>query len=406
MKKHRFLIFLLSVVFFTTLPISSVYALPENLWDFFDNAGIYYFNPEGEYCTPSQDLTKINLDSIIQKRITENQPFYEKSAKKYNFSWQIIAALHYRENNSDRSNPNNGQGAYQLYSYTSGGKVNRFNPGTITDEEFQRQTDIVGKLITEVYGKDLNLKTDNGVKTMFFRYNGVAGSYIAQARSLGFSEDEAHRGEGSPYVMNLADDQRNSKINPNWKQILSDGGSLGAANQQPGAFVVYASLGGSSGISSCSNGLPSNNGNINKTALTFAWPTKGHGLTPTQAYKDALASTGLARLGVGDHWSRIGASCDSFVAAVMRFSGADPNFVCCPVSSIKNYILSSGKYIEVKNFPSTLQAGDIRISPGHIELVVEVNGILKIASASHGERTAEVGNFYHNAPSFKAYRLK
>ena len=109
MKKHRFLIFLLSVVFFTTLPTSNVFALPENLWDFFDNAGIYYFNPEGENCTPSQDLTKINLDSTIQKRIAENQTFYEKSAKKYNFAWQIIAALHYRENNSNRSNPNNGQ---------------------------------------------------------------------------------------------------------------------------------------------------------------------------------------------------------------------------------------------------------------------------------------------------------
>ena len=39
-----------------------------------------------------------------------------------------------------------------------------------------------------------------------------------------------------------------------------------------------------------------------------------------------------------------------------------------------------------------------------IEMYVEVDGEPKIASASHGDRTGEIGNFYENSATFKAYR--
>ena len=352
------------------------------------------------------------LSAATLQKIAENRPFYEKAANKYNLPWQLIATLHFREASLNRYNPANGQGAYQLYSYTAGGtNGNAFLPaGPITDEEFQRQTDIAAKLIRDSYGAGLNLNTDDGVKTFFFRYNGVASSYIAQARDLGFTEAEANRGEGSPYVMNLADEKRDSRKNPNWKQITTDGGAMDKpANLRPGAFIIYASLGGSSGFSSCNSGnIPgSGNGDLNQTALNLAWPEHGHGLTARDTYKQALADVGLTTY--GDRYVRIGASCDAFVATVFRYSGVDPDFVCCGISNRGgqwNYVTNSGKFVEVPNKAGSLKPGDIRISSGHIEMYVEVNGVGKIASASYGGRTGEIGPFYENSSTFKAYRWR
>lgn len=350
----------------------------------------------------------LSADSL--KKINENKPFYEKAANKYNIPWQIIATLHFREAGLNRYNPSNGQGAYQLYSYTAGGtNSNAFKPaGPISDDEFQRQTDIVAKLIRDNYGSGLNLQTDDDVKMFFFRFNGTASSYIAQARDLGFSEAEARRGEGSPYVMNLADEKRDSRKNPNWKQITHDGGGMNdKANLQPGAFIIYASLGGSSGFSSCSNGAGGGNGDLNQTAIDLAWPEHGHGLTPRDSYKTALAEVGLSNY--GDYYARIGASCDAFVTTVFRYSGVDPNFKCCGVSNhgaTWDYVTNSGKFVEVPNKAGSLKPGDIRLSNGHIEMYVEVNGVGKIASASYGGRTGEIGPFYDNSATFKAYRWK
>ena len=417
MKK---LLSILSIATILSLHSSAaVFALKEKTWDKFDLNYIYYYDPDGEDCNPSSgsvvsgDNKLYNGDPVLSgdalKRISENKPFYEKAANKYGLSWQLIAALHFRESGLVRYNPSNGQGAYQLYSYTAGGSnSNAFLPaGPISDSEFQRQTDIVAKLIRDNYGAGLNLNTDDGVKTFFFRYNGTAKAYVSQARDLGFSEAEANRGEGSPYVMNLADEKRDSRKNPNWKQIKTDGGGLNSpANLQPGAFVIYASLGGSSGFSSCSN-YGSGNGDLNQTAINLAWPEHGHGLTPRDTYKTALAEVGLSSY--GDYYARIGASCDAFVTTVFRYSGVDPNFACCGVSNngaTYRYVVNSGKFVEVPNKAGSLKPGDIRLSNGHIEMYVEVDGVGKIASASYGGRTGEIGPFYDNSGTFKAYRWK
>lgn len=373
-------------------------------------------NPSGDSNhssdSSSQNNKLYNGDPVFSEaelqKIKENQPFYQKSAEKYQFPWQILAVMHRREHGLAKDNPSNGQGAYQLYSYTGGGSNSKaFLPaGKISDQEFQRQTDIAAQLIKENYGKNLNFKTDDDVKTLFFRYNGAATTYKAQARSLGFSVDQANRGEGSPYVMNLADAKRDPRKNPNWKMITKDGGSAHNSphNITPGAFVMYAALGGSSGLSDCG---PTSEGNkdVNQTAIELAWPTKGHSLNnPKPAYKEALSKVKLNTY--GDQFVRIGASCDAFVATVMRFSGTDPDFPCCGAASQLRYLQNSSKYVEVPNHPGSLKPGDIRSSSGHIEIYVEVDGVGKIASASHRERTAEIGNFYNNAPKFKAFRLK
>ena len=409
-------LFLVSILILT--PTANAFALKEKVWDIFDLEHIYYYDPDGEKCTPSSgsvvsgENTLYNGETIFtaddQNRLAENRPIYERAANNYGIPWQVIAVMHFRETRLRRFNPANGQGIYQLYSYTGGGSnENAFLPaGEVSEAEFERQTELAAKLTKEKYGAGLNLNTDDGVKTLFFRYNGVANAYIAQARSLGFSEAEANRGEGSPYFMNLADEKRDARNNPNWKQIKTDNGPMTTANLQPGSFVVYSALGGSSGYSSCSNN-GSGNGNLNQTAINLAWPEYGHGLTARDTYKTALSDVGLSTY--GDPYARIGASCDAFVATVFRYSGVDPNFTCCGIrghGATWNYVTNSGKFEEVPNRAGSLKPGDIRLSEGHIEMYIEVNGVGKIASASYGERTGEIGTFYDNSATFKAYRWK
>ena len=100
---------------------------------------------------------------------------------------------------------------------------------------------------------------------------------------------------------------------------------------------------------------------------------------------------------------RRGSSCDVFVATVMRYSGADKDFDCCGASNVLTYLRGSRKYTKVTNSRGSLKAGDIRSSSGHVEMVVEVNGELKIASASNCDRTGEIGDFYEN--SYEAFRF-
>lgn len=151
----------------------------------------------------------------------------------------------------------------------------------------------------------------------------------------------------------------------------------------------------------------SNNGDINKTALDLAWPTyRQHSLyDPRPSYKKALADVGLNHY--GEKWVNIGASCDAFVATVMRYSGVDPLFPCCGAGKQLNYLLSNpGKYQQIPNSGGTanLQPGDIRTHSGHIEIVIKrEDGSFGIASASHAERTADVGPFYNN-PKAKIFR--
>lgn len=169
--------------------------------------------------------------------------------------------------------------------------------------------------------------------------------------------------------------------------------------------------------------ISSGNGSINETALSLAWigGNRQHDKTdPKPAYTAALKATGLSTY--GEKWVQIGASCDAFVAAVMRYSGLDPNFYCCGVQynrlgkddqGIHKYLVTHPEkyqYVGPGDNSTLAQPGDIRISNGHIELVVQLDdGKLAIASASHADRTAEVSNGWFAESSkrgtYKLYRF-
>lgn len=259
---------LCTTILSSTLIASSAFAeLPASTLDFYDLNGIYYYNPTGsavncisgtsQNYAGAQILSQAQLDAI-----SANQPYYESAASQYGFPWQIIAAIHYKEHSLSRSNPSNGQGAYQLYSYTNGGNnSNAFYPaGDISDSEFQRQTDIMAQLIYENYGRGLDLNDPEDVKLLFFRYNGTADRYVQKALNMGYTQEEANHGNGSVYVMNRYDPERDptnrAAMKEAWKGMYVGDGKwdANATTTSFGAFVVYESLGGA-GV--CTDGLVS-----------------------------------------------------------------------------------------------------------------------------------------------------
>ncbi len=152
---------------------------------------------------------------------------------------------------------------------------------------------------------------------------------------------------------------------------------------------------------------------INATALELAWPTRNNTLIATPQYTAALDAVGLSSYAY-DEWVRMGASCDAFVATVMRYSGVDPDFYCCGVGNssrgIYQYLISHPEKYQLIGYgddTSIVQPGDIRIYQNHhIELVVQQSdGTYAIASASHAERTASVSSGVYADGNYEIFRF-
>jgi lysophospholipase L1-like esterase len=186
-------------------------------------------------------LNQAQLDAI-----KANQPFYQSSADKYGIPWQMIAVIHLREHGLQRDGPSNGQGPYQ---FESGG----YKVGEYTDAEFQKATDDAAEFIKNKAG-DRKLNTIENIKYTLFAYNGRSPVYIKQALDLGFTEEQASIGEGSPYVMNRADLKRDPTVEPTksnntWGQFKPD--FQYPANTDYGAFVQYSALANVSASGGC-----------------------------------------------------------------------------------------------------------------------------------------------------------
>lgn len=282
---------------------------------------------------------QILTDEQLQK-VSENQPFYEASAKKENIPWQIIAVIHLRESSLSRTGPGNGQGPYQDYERnavpTSLRRGGSWKVGAYSDQEFQTATDWIAEHIKNKYSLNPDkLSSDNNeVKNLFFRYNGQAGVYKRQATALGFNgKTEGY--EGSPYVVNRIDLKRDPTVEPTksnrtWGQIKTDGGSISyPANSDYGAFVTYLALGGRTNggttLSMQPNGCvdTASDGSAEKLqelakAYTQDWKTSTT-LSQTDAYKTAVSKSKYQSACTGN-------DCGSFVYILMHESGWDTNY--------------------------------------------------------------------------------
>lgn len=255
------------LVFTTVFPTPSASAtggVPDDaILDFYNANGIFFYNPAGGgysiNCLPGNNLS-YNGSNILEEsqlnQILTLQPIYEEVASRYGFDWRILAAIHYRESNNSITNPNS-DGVYQIV-----GK--NYTPGhTLSDEEFQKQTDDAAQfIINKASGLDLSNSED--IKELFFRYNGTAQRYKDIALAMGFTEEQANRGEGSPYVMNWYDSRRDPRqpgYDENWvggfiNKTDSNGNIIGSEwdstriDRRAGAFTVYVALGGGDSQSS------------------------------------------------------------------------------------------------------------------------------------------------------------
>ncbi len=192
---------------------------------------------------PLPQPTMVTGVSDLQQRLQpyisgaqKYKSFYESTSSSTGIPWPLIAAIHGRETSFSRTNPGNGQGLFQFASRAASGQT--FSPGPVSDDDFAKQLQLLGEDLKTRYGYTDG--SEDNIKMVFFSYNGQAGVYKEQAQRLGFSNPA----DGSPYVMNLADSNRDSRTNSSWVQIRTDHGSPEKADLVPGAFLIYSALGG------------------------------------------------------------------------------------------------------------------------------------------------------------------
>ncbi|MBR3052273.1 hypothetical protein IKG60_01470 [Candidatus Saccharibacteria bacterium] len=369
------------------------------------------------------------LSAAQLQQVEANKPTYEKIATKYNLPWQLLAALHYREHNFAVDNPANGEGMYQLTSLTNhGSNENAFKPaGPVSQEEFERQTDLAAQVIRGKIGQDIDLmNNDDNVKRVMFMYNWANPVYVERAKNMGFTEEQANNGEGSPYVMNMADaarDPGNAKVSPYWTGLIANLAGKVVADDRPGAFVVFEALGGGSGEGTDPCRGPSGNGDIAATAINLSWDGRergncgANGCDPKPEYVTAMDEVGTTtdKYQGGNY---IGASCDQFVTTVMRYSKVDPEYPLYIADALQ-HMISSDAYEEITyngdDLYGKLQPGDIfifdnsgtGIAHGHIFIYVEINGKQGQASASAKQRSGQHFDsiYYTDMGGARKYRV-
>ena len=371
-KRILYVIFASLIVIFShpvnTLAFSGKYDA-----EFFSKNDIFFYNPEstGVFCTTSA-ITGENLDyagrevynSAEMAQIVANQPFYEQAVSGKSLPWQMLAAMHRRESNLRKYGPANGYGPFQI-------TPSNYKIGDYTDQEFQEAANAAADfMIGKAGGRDLS--DPENIKYAFFAYNGMAEVYIQQAKNLGFSDEEAKNGNGSPYVVNKLDDKRDPGTNPaNWGQIKRDYGSIEyPANEDYGAFVYYAALAGSAGASSngCSSTL---SGTIREKIVTIA--EREYNLYKTGAMNpgsDFTKYTGGAK----DQW------CAWFASWVYKEAGlqlsSENEGRIAAVYEIQNIGETSSSFeYHANNGSYKPQPGDLAIyGTEHVNIIVNIDG--------------------------------
>lgn len=325
----------------------------------------------------TSDLQKIQL----------YKPFYIKAADKVGIPWEMIAVIHYRETRLSRVNPGNGQGLYQDYARING----PYPAGATTDAEFQRQTDWAASFLLEKAGsKQTGLKNadDNAVKYTFFGYNGRASVYIDQAIKLGFTQEQAKNGEGSPYVMNIADAVRDPATNPDgWGQIKTDGGKIQyPANKDHGAFVMYAALRGKITSSSGCDSPLSNLGSLTEGGLTREQAKQfvmNYGANKNDSTKTLLMTGGNYWTGSSGGYN-YGSNCVSFTRFfLMKFTDTNVSGPMGDGSDVVSNLAKKG--VPTGTEPRVFAVFSTPGNPGHTGVVLGIHGdTLIVGHASYG----------------------
>lgn len=387
--KRSFLITSIVAILAVILAPSATLAISESTLDFYDRNGIYYYNPDGfsEGCYAGlgsyDGVTTAGLTDLQAAFIDTYHSIAAELSAEYGIPWETVIAQGIIESASGTSNfareRNNffGIGAFDS-------NPNAAKSYSSPQEGWKGYYENIEK--TSVY-------RENGA----FNYPNDPYEYLKAIKAAGYASDPNYVQKVGEYIKAIEN------------RAKEKGWALSSENTSP---VVSSSTGLSSSTSLGLHGCSSStygNGDINKTALDLSWPDRSHAFDdPNPAYKKALDEVGLSNY--GEKYVQIGASCDAFVATVLRFSGADPNVACCGAANMLKYFATHPDlYEEIPNLDnsSNLQPGDIRVRPDHIELfVVDESGTGRIASASKGDRTADHARDFYANSEYRVFRFK
>lgn len=408
------------VVAFTTSPAS---ALTDAEWNMFDVNGIYYWNPSGsDFCTigtGSYDgTTSAGLSSVNANFIDTYHDIAAQLSVEYGIPWETVIAQGILESNSGRSNF-----ARNRNNFFGIGAVDS-NP----DAAYSYETPEAGWrgyfnfIATNSRYRNHGVFQNNYTVTHTIKPNGLDKTirnnitnpydYLQTIWDAGYATDPGYYQKIAPIItgiINRAQEKgwaTSDQLATEHPEMIANAGSY-ASGSSPSAGNNNQSYTGTACIT-VSGGSGSGNGSINQTALDLAWPLRGAHTKedPKPEYKEALAFIGAPSS--SDTYYRYGASCDAFAAAVMRYSGVDPHFPLYlgGATGQLSYLQSHPnlyQYIGQASDTSQVQPGDIRVNGSHIEIVVQRGDGLGIASASHGERTAEAFGYYNDS-SYAIYR--
>ncbi len=342
-----------------------------------------FYAPSDSASCASGSVTSSQLPADVVAAINNLKPDYEAAAATVSVPWQLLAAVHYRENGNSPSgdlqagNPIDGPYARASTAYAKYGYP----------KSMAESAEIAAKMLVDisqdgVVKKPINIPNPDpeAIKDTLFSYNGRASAYADQAATLGFNRDTQPY-EGSPYVMNNFDAKHK-----NMKIITRDNGPVDAVDARFGAFTIYSLLGGAAG-SGCAV-----LGDAVQTAIKYSWPEHHQAdylkLKPEYQVAIQRAVSKHEYVGGGAH---PGVDCGAFVTRVMRDSGADPSYNQANGDTIaqKDYMdAHPEKYQKLQGVSGTnnLQPGDIAINSSHAYMYVGNQDDFKgdAASASFG----------------------
>lgn len=365
----------LSILLAATLTTSSVGAISPSLLNYFGKNGIYYYNPDG-YSSGcfvglgSYDgIVSAGLSALQSEFVDKYHTIAIQLSSEYGIPWEAVMA----------------QGILESASGTSkfARERNNFFGINAVDSDPNKATSYSTPQEGWKGYYEFIKNNSRYAAAGAFNYKNDPYGYIQAIKNAGYATDPNY----VPKISALIKAIQNRASEKNW--VIS---------------LVASAYNFFHGCSSTTYG----NGDLNSTALALSWPDRNHSITDAiTAYTSALSTVGLSNY--GDKFVQIGASCDAFVATVLRFSGLDPNVRCCGAANMLNYFANSSLYEEIPNIGNTsnLQAGDIRAKPSHVEMyIIDENGNGKIASASYGDRTSDHAINYYADSAYRIFRFK
>lgn len=382
----KFLPLFLSVLLSSSLIFTTPsFALSDAILDFFAKNGIYYYNPDGlsgnsdgcyEGVGSYDGVASAGLSSLQSAFVDKYHDIAAQLGAEYGIPWEAVMAQGILESASGTSHF-----ARERNNFFGIGAVDS-NPNNARHFSSPAEG---WKGYFEFISNNPRYRNHGA-----FNHAGDPIGYIQAIKNAGYATDANY----VPKLASIIKAIQNRSSEKDWESsdaLAKSGGSFRSSNP----IICSPTTAG--------------NGDLNATALAFSWADRSHGINdPVDSYLQALNAVGLGNY--ADKFVQMGASCDAFVATVLRYSGADPNVPCCGANRMLNYFASHPElYEEVPNTGSSanLQPGDIRASSSHVEMyVVDENGNGRIASASHGDRTADHARGYYANNNMRIFRLR